>query len=127
MNFAYGWAFSRPIRKVYYNITITGLSVAVAFVIGTIEISGLLSTEFKLHGAFWNTMANFNINRAGLIIVAMFVVTWAVALGIWRFGHIETRWDRSATAIGAQAVSTGLSERRLEGRDPYKAARAEAE
>ena len=127
MNFAYGWAFSRPIRKVYYNITITGLSVAVAFVIGTIEISGLLSTEFKLHGAFWTTMANFNINRAGLIIVAMFVVTWAVALGIWRFGHIETRWDRSATAIGAQAVSTGLSERRLEDRDPYEAAWAEAE
>ncbi len=51
MNFAYGWAFSRPIRKVYYNIIITGLSVAVAFVIGTIELVGLLSTEFNLHGA----------------------------------------------------------------------------
>ena len=57
MNFAYGWAFSRPIRKVYYNIIITGLSVAVAFVIGTIELVGLLSTEFNLHGAFWDTMA----------------------------------------------------------------------
>jgi high-affinity nickel-transport protein len=72
MNFAYGWAFSRPIRKVYYNIIITGLSVAVAFVIGTIEIVGLLSTEFDLHGAFWDTMANFNINRAYRVTVGPF-------------------------------------------------------
>jgi high-affinity nickel-transport protein len=103
MNFAYGWAFSRPIRKVYYNIIITGLSVAVAFVIGTIEIVGLLTTEFKLRGRFWDTMANFNINRAGFIIVAMFVVTWAIALAIWRFGHIEDRWDASATRSRTEA------------------------
>ena len=63
MNFAYGWAFSRPIRKVYYNITITGLSIVVAFFIGTIELVGLLSTELHLHGAFWDAMASFNINR----------------------------------------------------------------
>ena len=62
MNFAYGWAFARPIRKVYYNITITGLSVIVAFLIGTIELLGLLPSEINLRGGFWSFMANFNIN-----------------------------------------------------------------
>ncbi len=127
MNFAYGWAFSRPIRKVYYNIIITGLSVAVAFVIGTIELVGLLSTEFNLHGAFWDTMANFNINRAGFIIVGMFVVTWTVALAIWRFGRIETRWDRSATLTRAEAGATMRMECGIEGVDRYEASWAEAE
>jgi high-affinity nickel-transport protein len=115
MNFAYGWAFSRPIRKVYYNIIITGLSVAVAFVIGTIELIGLLSTEFNLHGPFWHTMAAFNINRAGFIIVAMFVVTWVVALAFWRFGHVETRWDPSAELSGPQAEASALLAPELEG------------
>jgi nickel/cobalt transporter (NiCoT) family protein len=92
MNFAYGWAFSRPVRKVYYNLIITGLSVAAAFIIGTIEVLGLLQNEFKLSGRFWDDMANFNINTAGFIIVGMFVVVWVVALAVWRYGRIETRW-----------------------------------
>jgi high-affinity nickel-transport protein len=117
MNFAYGWAFSKPIRKVYYNLIITGLSVAVAFVIGTIEIVGLLSTEFHLHGAFWKTMANFNINRAGFIIVAMFVVTWLVALAVWRFGRIESRWDRSADLVRSDPARALRLEAELEGVD----------
>ncbi|MGH9301252.1 MAG: HoxN/HupN/NixA family nickel/cobalt transporter, partial [Acidimicrobiales bacterium] len=96
MNFAYGWAFAKPVRKVYYNITITGLSVAVAFLIGTIEIFGLTATELKLKGSFWAYMSNFNINRAGFIIVALFVFTWVTALGIWRFGRIEQRWEMAA-------------------------------
>ena len=117
MNFAYGWAFSKPIRKVYYNIIITGLSVAVAFVIGTIELVGLLSSEFHLRGTFWKTMANFNINRAGFIIVAIFIVTWLVALAIWRFGHIETRWDGSADLNGADSVAGLVMEADLESLD----------
>ena len=96
MNFAYGWAFARPIRKVYYNITITGLSVVVAFLIGTIELLGLLPSEINLRGSFWNFMANFNINTAGFIIVGIFVATWVVALSIWRFGHVEAKWDAAA-------------------------------
>ena len=96
MNFAYGWAFARPIRKVYYNIIITGLSVAAAFLIGTIELLGLLPSEFNLHGGFWNFMSHFNINVAGFIIVGMFAVTWLVALSIWRFGRVEQRWDEAA-------------------------------
>lgn len=96
MNFAYGWAFSRPIRKVYYNITITGLSVAVAFVVGTIELLGLVATELHLRGGLWGQFATFNINLAGFIIAGMFVAVWVIALGIWRFGDIESRWEASA-------------------------------
>jgi nickel/cobalt transporter (NiCoT) family protein len=93
MNFAYGWAFSRPIRKVYYNLVITGLSVAVAFLIGTVELLGLLGSELNLSGQFWSTMANFNINSAGFAIVGLFVATWVVALAVWHFAKIESRWD----------------------------------
>ncbi len=98
MNFAYGWAFSRPVRKVYYNITITGLSVAVALFIGGLEVAQVLAGQLNLSGGFWDYARNFNINRAGFIIVAIFVVTWAAALSIWRFAHVETRWEQSAAA-----------------------------
>ncbi len=96
MNFAYDWAFARPVRKVYYNITITGLSVFVAFFIGTVELLGLLSQEFNLSGGFWTFMGNFNINKAGYVIVGVFVVVWVVALAIWHFGKIEQKWDLAA-------------------------------
>jgi high-affinity nickel-transport protein len=92
MNFAYGWAFSKPVRKVFYNITITGLSVMVALVIGTIELVGLAATKLNAQGSFWAWWENININTLGFIIVGMFVVTWVVALAIWRFGRIEERW-----------------------------------
>jgi nickel/cobalt transporter (NiCoT) family protein len=93
MNFAYGWAFSKPVRKVFYNITITGLSVVVALVIGTIELAGLFASKLEAQGPFWNWVEAININELGFIIVGMFVATWAVALSIWHFGHIEERWS----------------------------------
>jgi high-affinity nickel-transport protein len=102
MNFAYGWAFARPVRKVYYNITITALSVAVAFLVGGIEIVGLLSTELHLHGWLGDYMANFNVNTAGIMVVALFVIIWVVALAVWRFGRIEARWENAAAAARAQ-------------------------
>jgi nickel/cobalt transporter (NiCoT) family protein len=92
MNFAYGWAFSKPVRKVFYNITITGLSVAVALIIGTIELAGLLASQLRLSGSFWSWFENININLLGFVIVGLFVATWAIALSIWRFGRIEERW-----------------------------------
>jgi high-affinity nickel-transport protein len=92
MNFAYGWAFSKPIRKVYYNITITTLSVIVALVIGTVELLGLLSQQLNISGRFWTDMQNADINTLGFIIVGLFVVTWLTALAIWRFGRIEEKW-----------------------------------
>src|SRR6185312_11493184 len=96
MNFAYDWAFARPVRKVYYNLTITGLSIFVAFFIGTVELLGLLSQEFGLSGSFWTFMQSFNINKAGYVIVAVFVVVWVIALAIWKFGKIEQKWDLAA-------------------------------
>ena len=93
MNFAYDWAFARPVRKVYYNLIITGLSVFVAFFIGTVEILGLVSQQAHLTGTFWAFLAGFNINKAGFVIAAVFVITWLAALAIWRFGRIEQKWD----------------------------------
>ena len=93
MNFAYDWAFAKPVRKVYYNLTITGLSVFVAVFIGAIELLGLLSQNAHLSGSFWSFLAGFNINTAGFVIVGVFVVTWIVALCIWHFGRIEQKWE----------------------------------
>jgi high-affinity nickel-transport protein len=81
MNFAYGWAFSSPVRKIYYNITITVLSVVVALLVGAIELLGLL------HGG-----PGVDLNLLGYAIVALFVATWAIALAVWRVGRIEERW-----------------------------------
>ena len=93
MNFAYGWAFARPVRKVYYNLVITGLSIAAAFLIGTVELLGILTSELHLHGPFWDFMANFDINKAGFTIAVLFVVVWVGAVAAWRFGNIESRWE----------------------------------
>jgi len=98
MNFAYDWAFSKPVRKVYYNITITGLSVFVAVFIGAIEAFGLLGQEAGLGGGFWSWLAGFDINKAGFVIVGVFVVTWLVALAVWHFGRIEQRWQPALAA-----------------------------
>ena len=93
MNFAYDWAFSKPIRKVFYNLTITGLSVFVALFIGTIELIGLIGTELNFNDPFFNFFANFNINTAGFIIVGAFAATWAIAVMWWHFGNVEEKWE----------------------------------
>jgi nickel/cobalt transporter (NiCoT) family protein len=98
MNFAYGWAFSQPVRKVYYNITITSLSVMVALVIGGVELLGLLSQQLNITGRFWTDMQNANINSLGFVIVGLFVATWAVALLVWRVCRIEEKWSAGIRA-----------------------------
>jgi high-affinity nickel-transport protein len=97
MNFAYGWAFLKPVRKIYYNLVVTILSIGVAFLICTIELTGLLASEFDLHGFFWNFMSNFDINKAGFVIVVLFVLTWAAAIVVWKIGKIEERFSMAAT------------------------------
>ena len=104
MNLAYGWAFFNPVRKVYYNLAITGLSVAICFFIGGVETLGLVPQE--IHGlsqtsGFWGFVYNFDINKAGFVIVGMFVATWAIALAIWHFGKIEQKWDLAAAKASA--------------------------
>ncbi len=96
MNFAYGWAFSKPVRKVYYNIVITGLSVIVAIFIGGLEVAQVFAQQLNLTGGFWNYALAFNINKAGFIIVMMFVAVWGIALAVWRFGKVESRWHDHA-------------------------------
>jgi high-affinity nickel-transport protein len=81
MNFAYGWAFSNPVRKIFYNLTVTGLSIAVAVAIGTLELGGLFGLD------------TVDINMLGYILVGLFAGTWAIAVSAWRFGHIEERWS----------------------------------
>src|SRR6516165_1796763 len=99
MNFAYDWAFARPVRKVYYNLTITGLSVFVAVFVGAVEVLGLLAQHGNLSGSGWAWLENFNINTAGFVIVGVFVLTWLVGLSIWRFAKLEQKWDTAnATA-----------------------------
>ena len=95
MNLAYGWAFFNPVRKVYYNLAITGLSVAICFLIGGIEALSLIPQEVKglsRDRGFWGFMYNFNINTAGFAIVGLFILTWAGAMLVWRYGRIEEKW-----------------------------------
>jgi high-affinity nickel-transport protein len=93
MNLAYGWAFSQPIRKIFYNIAVTTLSIAIALVIGTIELTAIISHHLNAHGSFWTWTQTININTLGLIIATLFIATWTLALTIWHLGHIEERWS----------------------------------
>jgi high-affinity nickel-transport protein len=98
MNFAYGWAFSKPVRKIYYNLTITALSILIALVIGSIEIAGLLAEKLGLSGGAWDWVAGLDLNTIGFAVAGLFVLTWLVALAIWHFGDIEARWSASVKA-----------------------------
>ncbi|MFF2816664.1 HoxN/HupN/NixA family nickel/cobalt transporter [Kitasatospora cineracea] len=92
MNFAYEWAFSKPVRKIYYNLTVTGLSVVVALVIGVIELVGLLAEKLDITGGPIGWIGSLDLNLVGYVIVGLFVVTWAGALAFWKFGRVEQKW-----------------------------------
>lgn len=92
MNFAYGWAFSKPVRKVYYNITITGLSVAVALLIGSIELDSILTDMLRITTGPLAAIAGLDLNYVGYGIVGLFVTTWLIAFGVWKYGRIEEKW-----------------------------------
>jgi high-affinity nickel-transport protein len=92
MNFAYGWAFSKPVRKIYYNLTVTALSVAVALVIGGIEIVSILTERLDITTGPVAWVGGIDLGDVGFWIVGLFVVTWLLALAVWRLGRIEERW-----------------------------------
>jgi high-affinity nickel-transport protein len=117
MNYAYGWAFAKPVRKVFYNMAITGLSVAVALIIGTVELSGLILQKLSLSGGFWTWWETIDINLLGFIIVGLFLATWAIALSWWRFGHVEERWSQHL-ADGRAAEAEGAPQTRVLLADP---------
>ena len=93
MNAAYGWAFGKPVRKVFYNITITSISVAVALIIGTIELIGVLADQANITSGPLTAIADVNLDYAGYGIVGLFVVAWLVAIAVWHFGRIDERWS----------------------------------
>ena len=93
MNFAYQWAFSNPVRKVFYNLTITGLSIAVAFLIGTIELVGVLHEKLDLTDSVTGWIAALDLDNVGYVIAGLFVVVWALALTYWRLARVEQRWS----------------------------------
>jgi high-affinity nickel-transport protein len=80
MAFAYGWAFAKPVRKLYYNLTVTGLSVAVALGIGALELLSALG------------VTTIGLGDVGYVVVGLFMVTWLLAVAVWRLGRIEQRW-----------------------------------
>ena len=99
MNFAYGWAFSKPVRKVYYNITVTALSVMVALVIGTIEVMSIVVDRLGITDGPLAWIGGLDLNVVGFVIVGIFVLAWAVSLLVWKFGHIEEKWEQGLTGV----------------------------
>ncbi len=97
MSRAYGWAFANPIRKVYYNITVTSLSVAVALAIGTIELLQVLAAKLELRTGFFGWLQGLDFGNIGYGVVGLFVLTWAVSVAVWKKRRIEERW--SATLV----------------------------
>ncbi|MEU4247902.1 HoxN/HupN/NixA family nickel/cobalt transporter [Amycolatopsis sp. NPDC026612] len=93
MNFAYGWAFAKPVRKIFYNITVTALSVAVALLIGTIELVSILAEKLAITSGPLAAIASVNLDYVGFGIVGLFVLTWVIALAVWRIGRIEEKWS----------------------------------
>jgi nickel/cobalt transporter (NiCoT) family protein len=94
MCFAYGWAFMRPVRKVFYNITITTLSVVVALVIGVIELVSILTEQLDITNGPLAWIADLDLGNVGFVIVGLFVVAWIAALAVWKLGRVEERWQQ---------------------------------
>src|SRR6185503_8970562 len=92
MSHAYGWAFSSPVRKVYYNTSVTSLSVAVAWLVGAIELLQVLAAKLELHGGFWTLLASLDLGRLGYVVVGLFAATWLGSLTLWKTRRYEQRW-----------------------------------
>jgi nickel/cobalt transporter (NiCoT) family protein len=88
---AYGWAFVKPIRKLYYNMTITFVSVVVAFAVGGIEALGLVAEQFHLTGRFWNYVVRLNDNfgTLGFFIIGLFAISWVVSIAVYKWRRLE--------------------------------------
>jgi high-affinity nickel-transport protein len=103
MSKAYGWAFSSPVRKVYYNLTVTSLSVAVALGIGMVELLQVLAERLGFDGGFWTWLGGLDFGTLGYVVVGVFLVTWALAYAIWKARRIEERWSFHLSAPAQEA------------------------
>ena len=101
MQAAYQWAFLQPVRKVYYNLTTTGLSVAVALIIGGVELISVLHDKAELTDPVTSWVAGITLDDIGYVIVALFVVVWAGSVTYWRYGNVEQRWTAKLAGGGA--------------------------
>ena len=90
---AYDWAFLNPLRKIFYNITTTGLSVAVALLVGTVELLQVMILKFELHGRFFDAVAGLDFGALGYAIVGMFLLAWGCSVAWWKFGRVEQRFS----------------------------------
>jgi high-affinity nickel-transport protein len=88
---AYGWAFAKPLRKLFYNITITSVSVVVALIVGGLETLGLIQGEYNLSGSFWDPIASLNNNfgTIGYVIIGIFVLSWIISVSVYRLKHYD--------------------------------------
>ncbi len=93
MSRAYGWAFLRPVRKVYYNLTITVLSVIVALVVGVIVLIALLTDRFGIESGPLHVIGSLELDNVGYIVVGLFLLTWLIAVTVWKLGRIEERYS----------------------------------
>jgi nickel/cobalt transporter (NiCoT) family protein len=95
MTTAYNWAFATPIRKVYYNLTVTGLSVFAALFIGLIEAVQVLAPAIGLKQGFWFWLAHLNLGVLGVVLVCLFIFAWLVSYGVWKRFRVEQQWSSS--------------------------------
>ncbi|MDR0358715.1 MAG: HoxN/HupN/NixA family nickel/cobalt transporter [bacterium] len=108
MSKAYAWAFSHPIRKVFYNLTMTSLSVFVALFVGLLQIVATLTQIANLDGGLWETLGSLDFETLGFVIAGAFVVTWAAAFVYFKVGRVEERWhERMASASGSDGGAPG--------------------
>jgi high-affinity nickel-transport protein len=89
---AYNWAFLNPLRKIFYNITTTGLAVIVALLIGTIELLQVFIRMGRLQGGFFDFVAGLDFGMLGYLIVGLFLLAWGASVAVWKFGRIEQRY-----------------------------------
>lgn len=104
MNFAYGWAFAQPVRKIYYNITVTALSVAVALIIGIVELISVLTDQLGIDSGPIAWIGHLDLNYVGYGIVGLFIVTWVVSLAVWRLARVEEKWSAQLKPVAEMQV-----------------------
>jgi high-affinity nickel-transport protein len=93
MTVAYDWAFMQPVRKIYYNLAVTGLSIAVALLIGSIELVSILHDDLNWVDPITSWISGIDLNNAGLAIVVLFAVTWIGAVAYWKLANVEARYQ----------------------------------